>query len=62
MGLIFVILGLASKISIIPLQTRVEGCDKQAPVPVTHFSFGWTENCRLEFIDSILGGPLVVLI
>ena len=58
MGLIFVILGLASKISIIPLQTRVEGCDKQAPVPVIIFLLVGPKIAVLSLLIQFLAGHL----
>ena len=57
-GLIFLVLGLASKISIIPLQTRVEGCDKQAPVPVTIFLLVGPKIAVLSLLIQFLAGYL----
>ena len=60
-GLTFVVLGLASKISIIPLQTRVEGCDKQAPVPVTIFLLVGPKIAVLSLLIQFLAGHLWLL-
>jgi NADH-quinone oxidoreductase subunit N len=57
-GLIFVILGLASKISIIPFQTRFEDCDKQAPVPVTIFLLVGPKIAVLSLLIQFLAGHL----
>ena len=57
-GLIFVIFGLGSKISIIPFQTRVEGCDKQAPVPVVVFLLVGPKIAVLGLLIQLLAGHL----
>ena len=62
MGLIFVILGLCSKISIMPFQTRFEGCDKQAPVPVVVFLLVGPKIAVLSLLTQLLAGHLLFLL